>query len=398
MSSWRIALLVCGLSACDTQAVTTPITDDVSNDEEAEDDRVTEDESSQEDPDEEEPDQGLPDPDEDAPLPYDALRAAGLDQYLGKPVPEGTENPDDALAMEYVWSEDAGPLCRDGSVYRAATRDMGAEDLLIALEGGGLTSDAADIDLSQSTADTWGQAGGSLDHTDADNPFAAWNVVYVPYCDGALHSGDTEEQRGLQNLSAALDVAVQDFPNPQRVVITGSSAGGYGTPFATALARMVYPDAEILAVNDAGPLLGKPGEPEFIDLLANDFGMEGYLDAACAAVDCAPSDHLTWVWDYLFQEDPGLRMALISSKTDVVIRTYLGMGLQPGKYEDALLGEADFYERTYPGRFESFIYNGGNHTVMAWAAFQFIDIEDRTPAAWLDAMINAPEEWDSLRD
>ena len=70
----------------------------------------------------------------------------------------------------------------------------------------------------------------------------------------------------------------------------------------------------------------------------------------------------------------------------------------PGTFEDALLSEADFYERTYPGRFESYIYNGIDHTVMTRSAFHRVDIDGQSPAEWLDDMVDDPEDWDSRRD
>jgi len=36
-------------------------------------------------------------------------------------------------------------------------------------------------------------------------------------------------QRGLQNLTAALDIAVTEFPSPSRILLTGVSGGAFGT-------------------------------------------------------------------------------------------------------------------------------------------------------------------------
>jgi len=77
---------------------------------------------------------------------------------------------------------------------------------------------------------------GILNTTLDENPFADWNVGYVPYCDGSLFAGDIEideddgvidrYHRGLLNLSAALDTIQKEFPSPDRIVMTGMSAGG----------------------------------------------------------------------------------------------------------------------------------------------------------------------------
>ena len=54
----------------------------------------------------------------------------------------------------------------------------------------------------------------------ADNPFADYDIVYVPYCDGSVFTGDatvdyggvTTYHHGLRNLTVAVDALVENFP------------------------------------------------------------------------------------------------------------------------------------------------------------------------------------------
>lgn len=90
---------------------------------------------------------------------------------------------------------------------------------------------------------------GILNRTDPDNMFADWNIVHLPYCTGDLHignkvNGSTESgleailgyadcmkknmsihQVGYLNTMAVLKWALTNFPDPEHLIVGGSSAG-----------------------------------------------------------------------------------------------------------------------------------------------------------------------------
>src|SRR6185295_14342828 len=79
--------------------------------------------------------------------------------------------------------------------------------------------------------------GGILSTDPLVSAVAGWNVVYLPYCDGSVFSGDADLpdetpprfHHGLKNLTAGIDLAKSLYPDPKRIFLAGSSAGGYGT-------------------------------------------------------------------------------------------------------------------------------------------------------------------------
>jgi hypothetical protein len=79
------------------------------------------------------------------------------------------------------------------------------------------------------------------------NPVKDWNVVYIPYCSGDIHTGSTSKQyynagfpqfpagtpftlqhRGFDNFMSVLAWMNASADKPQQILVTGSSAGGYG--------------------------------------------------------------------------------------------------------------------------------------------------------------------------
>src|SRR5690606_41424075 len=65
----------------------------------------------------------------------------------------------------------------------------------------------------------------------------------------------------LYTLSLHDALPIFHFPSPRRIVLAGSSGGGYGTILASFLVRYVYPGVPIDVVNDAGAGIAKEGDP-----------------------------------------------------------------------------------------------------------------------------------------
>jgi hypothetical protein len=86
-------------------------------------------------------------------------------------------------------------------------------------------------------------AVGILDLADPRNPFRDWSLVFIPSCTGDVFLGSTDHtyrqgrravtirHRGWLNAEAALRWAFRAVPHPDRVFLTGSSAGSVGSAF-----------------------------------------------------------------------------------------------------------------------------------------------------------------------
>lgn len=93
------------------------------------------------------------------------------------------------------------------------------------------------------------------------NPFCGWNKVIIPYSTGDFHVGTrdmsyvdkkgntkTMHFHGYTNFLSIMELAKKAFPSPERILITGSSAGSFG---ASALADKIidmYPDCKNITV------------------------------------------------------------------------------------------------------------------------------------------------------
>ncbi len=154
--------------------------------------------------------------------------------------------------------------CSDGSEFSFWVRETSPDKVLIYLEDGGACFSAEtcapDSDLYNTTV---GEgpigAGGIFDFADERNPFSDYSVVYVPYCTGDVHLGDTTTEyapdltvhhTGYVNGTAALDFAAAAAPGASEVVVVGESAGSIAAPLYAGLVSDRLPDARITVLVD----------------------------------------------------------------------------------------------------------------------------------------------------
>ncbi|MEE4384370.1 MAG: pectin acetylesterase-family hydrolase, partial [Pseudomonadales bacterium] len=243
---------------------------------------------------------------------------------------------------------------------------------------------------------------GILDPDDPANPAARFDMAYVPYCDGTLFIGDTDVDsngdglndrffRGLQNLSAALNVIHATYAAPRRILLAGNSAGGLGVHFALPLVRKLYPETPIDLVNDSGVGIYEPGA---VETLIQYWNGSSAIPADCE--DCIGDDgNLTGFHAYQLEEDAGLRMAFLSSRQDEVITGTFGL-IAPEAFEAQLLEAVDELATAHPDRFASLIAAGEEHTFIQ-RQFGY-PIADTTVRQWIAEMLSGSSAWTSRAD
>lgn len=182
-----------------------------------------------------------------------------------------------------------GTVCGNGSQYKFFVNyKEGAKDLLIMLEPGGACWDYAscngDTDLGAAHPDgiednQLGPAGQSaslspLIRRDLEGPTKDFNLVFLPYCTGDVHTGnnvitykdpegvgpDLEfHHAGHTNVLKASEWMANQFPELDRLFVTGCSAGGAGALINYYFLRSKIEAKRGYLMNDAGPIYPSSG-------------------------------------------------------------------------------------------------------------------------------------------
>jgi hypothetical protein len=312
----------------------------------------------------------------------------------------------------WTWVDVPGMDCDDGTPTGVAVNPApgagGGGALLVYFMGGGACWDASTcFVLNTSVHGPFGQAqwegsgapsvAHALDRTRATNPFRDASYVFVPYCTGDLHAGNNVATYdvlgprmlahvGRRNVEALLPRLRATWQAPARVVVSGSSAGGYGATFNYDLFRQAYPGAQVALVNDAGPLLEGGGIPD--GHRASWYGnwrLGDLLDPLCA--DCPPD--LSALYTALVAKYPQDRMALLTSLQDSVIRTYFLILL--GIDFEQRLRSTITHRLTPTATFRGFVIPGESHTLLG--GMDTIMSGGLTLEAWLAAMLAGDAGW-----
>jgi hypothetical protein len=336
----------------------------------------------------------------------DELRDAGVDKYLGTSVSAQSKHGDwTKHAFDPQYAPDPsydsgvradGPVCIAGTDYSVFTRKGDPKKLLIFLQGGGACwqgfYNCNVLGDAQSPPEE-GPYPGVFDPTSADNPFADYSVVYMPYCDGSTFGGDndvndpdfpfgdTRYHRGLRNVSAGMDVAKEMFPRAKQITVMGHSAGGVGVAaFAPFLTRFAFGNNTKLTVyNDAGPIavnLGNgapPGNGQFpygcfdlpcLSVVARAFDWQFPQFYPQSCIDeglCNAFGQQTGIIHWRLDNDSTIREAFYETDSDRTNRFFAqgdGTLMDPEAYRSLILAEHGALNEAYPRRYKRFIVSG----------------------------------------
>lgn len=110
---------------------------------------------------------------------------------------------------------------------------------------------------------------GIFDTADPHNPFKNWYFVYIPYCTGDVHWGANDQEyedclgllpvdtwtirhRGFVNFQVVLQWIKDNFEGPNKIFVTGSSAGSYGAIMGFPFIKEAFPGSDVSVLGDAG--------------------------------------------------------------------------------------------------------------------------------------------------
>lgn len=256
-------------------------------------------------------------------------------------------DPITATAGDWTWVDFPDSKCQDGSPTGIGVNPSptGSDRLVIYLEGGGACYNEITC-ATVANPNGFGRAnfgGGSssgiFSRTDTTNPFHDWNIVYVPYCSGDIYAGNNPIPQmiggvekvylGYINMGLFLNRLVPTFPTASMVVLTGSSAGGFGAAYNYERAQEAFGAVPVHLLNDSGPIMSPTYvRPCLQDLLRDTWNLNATLPVTCT--ECLTrGTGLSEALPHVIARHPDRRFALLSATRDNVIRFFMGFGLSP---------------------------------------------------------------------
>ena len=344
---------------------------------------------------------------------------SGVTKYTGEFAPVASTDVGDGW-VKHTFDPDGGdgPICIAGTPFSAFSKDNDSDNLLIMLQGGGACWQdfyfcnilAEDQAPPPPPAGIWAE-GFDTGSEFIPNPLADWDIVYMPYCDGSVFTGDNDVvdpnfpfgpvrfHRGLRNVTAGIDLAKAMFPHKARIMVAGSSAGGVGaaslTPF---LARFAWGNTtKLMVFNDAGPVAINLLDVGAIQARKNDWRFGQFYPASCT--DCDALGQGTAIIDWRLSNDTTIREAFYSTDGDATNRFFLQVPTQV-LYRDLIVTEHGLLHDAHPDRYQRFIRSGDDsHTALQTPLFYLGEADGVPLDVWTgDFLIPRPFWIDIVED
>lgn len=324
------------------------------------------------------------------------LLLTGPTGAAAQPAEHGSSGPPDGWA---VVRPDGDTGCAFGTPYRFFFREgTDPSRLLVYFQGGGAcwnwVSCSGMFDTSVGDDELAGFAG-IFDFDRPENPFASHSVVFVPYCTGDVHVGDTVarygepsweaapvEHRGGANVSAVLRWIASEVTPPERLVVAGASAGSYGALFHAPALSATFPEADLTVIGDSGvPLLhgyhrilrgwgaGRVLRP----------GPDEPTGRAGRAITLEQAHHR------IARQRPDARIAQITTDRDAVQGAFYLFSGSPD-WRDATLDLLATLEADLPG-FRAFVVAGDEHGLLRTDRFYGFESDGVRLRDWIERLV-----------
>ena len=315
------------------------------------------------------------------------LKALNLDKYMGIKYSRHEPNWTDPLWEMYYYNPN-DCKCILGSDYLvASSRGRRSKNVVFFLEGGGACWPDKDDCVKEITPDEVLDGRRII-------PLLNWNHIYVPYCDGSVHMGDNTLDKdgnekpdywhwGLRTTSAAVTLMKELYPNPEKILIAGISAGGYGTIIAAMVIRLQFPRSKLYVLNNAGPGLWNPEDPATWELITKTWNINQFFPTNCQKCD----DQLIYLYEWMLERDSKLKVGLVTSyKDETISNSFLRM--EPEDFKNFLIGTTDSIRERHPDTFKRFFIKGNRHGVPNEYQAKGVSLRK-----WLEYLVNDNEKW-----
>jgi Pectinacetylesterase len=264
-------------------------------------------------------------------------------------IPKGS--PITATAETWTWVPFPDAECANGAATGIGVNLSSTPNarVLIYLEGGGacwsdltcytlmsaayFTTGYDEADFVTESASVLNVPGGFFDRTTSANPFQDYNYVYLPYCTGDVFGGNnvvkfpsgTAHFVGYANVGAFLSRIVPTFPDADRVILAGSSAGGFGAAINWWRTQQAFGSIRVDLIDDSGTampdsILGDAGVS-----LEQTQGAAWNISSAIPPGCTSCAHDLSTLYGYYEKEFSTHRAALLSYEEDTVLPSFFGI-------------------------------------------------------------------------
>lgn len=311
--------------------------------------------------------------------------------------------------------------CSAGTPFQFYAKSSNASNnLLIFFNGGGACWFGQACDLSSEPnihspfadmdANNPSLSEGIFDFENTENPFAAYDMVFIPYCTGDVHIGSGEKNytyqnasgtevsytahhNGFENSMESLNWIYDNFTTVDNVVVAGSSAGAIGASFYSGLIAGHYSSAPVVLLADAAGGYRTSLLPVTLNAWDTAAILPDWDEYAGQT-----NDSLSFEDFYIASKNhnANLRLAQYNAAEDEVQKSFTHViGDAPGSFSLPLRILSNYQEiEGATDEFFSYTAGGPVHTILRSNIFYEYEVEDTRFVDWVQDLIDGKQVQD----
>jgi len=207
---------------------------------------------------------------------------------------------------------------------------------------------------------------------------------------------------GYRNIGHYLDRIIPTFPGVTQVLLTGSSAGGFGASYNYDRVAQAFCPRPVVLVDDSAPPLSDEYLPPCLQKRWRElWNLDATLPAGCP--DCSGPDGggIGNYTTYIEGRYPDTRLGVLSTEEDAIIRTIFGMGdndcdnldgllpipMSAERFREGLTDLRDNYLSSSPV-WSTYYVPGSAHTFLTGAGYTSATVEGVPLTEWISTMID----------
>jgi hypothetical protein len=294
--------------------------------------------------------------------------------------------------------------CGNGTPFQFFVRPAsGSQKLMIYFQAGGACWDAQTCDDDSPAYDKsidyaeFETYRGIFDFANPDNPVADYNWVFIPYCTADVHTGsrdqtytdvldlqETLRHQGFVNVQSALKWVMDNYPAPERVVVTGSSAGALGSIFFAEPVMSHYASAPVVQLGD-GYVGVMPADWNGLEVWGTRANEPVALRQDLATATAA--DYTQRLYSSSAQFLPQRIFAQFTTAADVFqIGYYALAGGNSRDWPDLMWQQLTTLDQV--SNFRSFVADGAAHTILPFDRFYTSEVNGVRFRDWFASLID----------
>lgn len=267
-------------------------------------------------------------------------------------------------------------MCADGAPWAYFVREADPAKVVFFLDGGGACFSAetcapggGQFKEAIGYENGFSEANGVFDLDNPENPLADFSMVFVPYCTGDVHAGNTTkdygngvvvEHKGFVNGSTALNQLADMFPDVEELVVAGVSAGSFPSAIYAGIAAELLPDAGIKVIAD-----GSGAIPDAMGLVSSNWDILGAVPD-WPEFEGATYDMVTpsWTFEIAAARNPSIAFARHDYAFDSVLAGYAALAGVPADDLVSVMKANEQRVEATGATVSMWIAPGSDHTIL----------------------------------